>query len=111
MEEAHVVTPIGSYLIDKDLRVDVVQVDHAGEGDPHAQESCRRGRRNQVHYGGPQWSTMGGPRHAELLVRIMTRSPTHGWGVGAIITVLTLQKGKQSWGGIRTEKLREWEPS
>lgn len=61
--------------------------------------------------GGPQWSTMGGPRHAELLVRIMTRSPTGGWGVGAIITVLTLQKGKQSWGGIRTEKLREWEPS
>lgn len=61
MEEAHVVTPIGSYLIDKDLRVDVVQVDHAGEGDPHAQESCRRGRRNQVHYGGASVEHHGRP--------------------------------------------------
>lgn len=44
--EAHMVTPEGSHLTDKDLGVDIVEADHVGEGDPHAQESCRRGRRD-----------------------------------------------------------------
>lgn len=55
-EEAHVVTSKGSHLIDKDLRVDIVEVDHVGEGNPHAQESCRRGRRNRSARG-PQGNT------------------------------------------------------
>lgn len=52
MEESPLVTPTDSHLMDKDLSVEIVEADHVGEGNPHAQESCRRERRNQVQLGG-----------------------------------------------------------
>lgn len=48
MKEAPLVTLKGSHLLDKNLRGDVLEIDHVGEGNPHAQESCRREKRNQV---------------------------------------------------------------
>ena len=47
MKEAPLVTLKGSHLRDKNLRGDVLEIDHVGEGNPHAQESCRREKRNQ----------------------------------------------------------------
>lgn len=47
-EEAPLATPTASHLVDKDLRSDVLEVDHVGKGDPHAQESYRQEKRNQV---------------------------------------------------------------
>ena len=52
VKESPLVTPTDSHLVDKDLRVEIVEADHVGEGNPHAQESCRRERRNQVQLGG-----------------------------------------------------------
>lgn len=52
VEEAPLVTPTDSHLKDKDLRGNVVEVDHVGEGNPHAQKSCRKERSKQVQLGG-----------------------------------------------------------
>lgn len=73
VEEAHVVTSKGSHLVDKDLRVDIVKVDHVGEGNPHAQESCRRGRRNRSARR-PQGSTTRRRPCAEVLTCLVTES-------------------------------------
>lgn len=74
MDEAPLVTPKGSHLIDEDLRGDVVEVDHVGEGNAQAQESCRREKRSQVQPGGRNKAPPG-LACAEVLLSTVTPIP------------------------------------
>lgn len=81
VEEAPLVTPTDSHLKDKDLRGNVVEVDHIGEGNPHAQESCRKERSKQF-----SWETV--PEHhversqGQSPLCIVTLSSRHPGGGG-----------------------------
>lgn len=80
VEEAPLVTPTDSYLMDKDLGGDVVEVHHVGKGNPHAQESYRQEKRNQVQ---PEGSDRAPPGTRSVLMSSCADIPT-------------LQKGKWS---------------
>lgn len=74
------------HLINKDFRGGVVKVEYVGEGNPYAQESCRKERRNRDQPGGSNRVPPGDDSVLE------SSHASRHW-VGAVIIKPTLEKG------------------